>query len=149
MDNQSSGAILRILNLIARADGQVSPEEEHLLESLINRHKITEKIADWEDDAEQPTNIKALAMRIDKPYHTLTCKAATMIADISRVKGNDDFICPEEYLLLDALYDALEMTSTQISEIQHEAKQDLEQSPTLWQIIYSCFGSQYEPPIFV
>ena len=43
MDLQSAGVILRILNLIAHADGGVSLEEEGLLDSLSKQYKLQAK----------------------------------------------------------------------------------------------------------
>ena len=48
MDLQSAGVILRILNLVALADGGVSLEEENLLDSLSKQYKLQAKIINWE-----------------------------------------------------------------------------------------------------
>jgi tellurite resistance protein len=47
MDIQSSGALLKVLNLVAMADGHISAEEESLLELLTTQYKLQAKIIAW------------------------------------------------------------------------------------------------------
>lgn len=149
MDIQSSGALLRILNLVAIADGHLSPEEEHLLDSLASQHKLQARIISWQDDLDQPNSIRALALKIASEHHELAYKTATMVANIARAGGEDDFVCAEEDQLLNDMADALQLTPEQIEAIRRQAAQELNKHPNLWQVLYACFGSQFEPPIFV
>jgi tellurite resistance protein len=148
MDIQSSGALLRILNLVAIADGHLSPEEENLLDSLVRQHKLQAKIISWQDDLDQPASIRALALKIASEHHELAYRTATMVASISRAQGDDDFVCAEEEQLLKDLAATLQLTAEQIEALQREAARELNQHPNLWQVLYACFGSQFERPIF-
>ena len=149
MDIQTSGALLKILNLVAMADGQISLEEENLLESLVKQHKLQAKIISWQDDLRQPTSINALALKIDNEHRQLAYKTATMVAYISRAENDDKFVSLEENDLLSNLALALELSSEQIEECRHQAAQELNKQPNLWQVLYSCFGSQFQQPGFV
>lgn len=149
MDIQSSGALLKILNLVAMADGQISVEEENLLESLAKQHKLQAKIISLQDDLRQPTSINALALKIANEHHQLAYKTATMVACISRSENDDEFVSLEENDLLSNLAVALELSSEQIEESRHQAAQELNKQPNLWQVLYSCFGSQFQQPGFV
>jgi len=58
MNLQSAGVILRILNLVALADGGVSLEEETLLDSLSKQYKLQAKIINWEAQLSDPACIE-------------------------------------------------------------------------------------------
>jgi hypothetical protein len=62
---QSAGVILRILNLVALADGGVSLEEENLLDSLSKEYKLQAKIINWKDQLSDPACIEELAALIN------------------------------------------------------------------------------------
>lgn len=147
MDLQSSGALLRLLNLVAMADGTCSPEEEHLLDSLSKQYKLQARMLSWMDDMHDPSDITELAQKIAAEHHRLTIKTATMVANISRRHDDDAFISPEEDQLLRQLSAALSLTPAELSEARQEAEEQLRQQPSLWQILYHCFGSQFERPL--
>lgn len=149
MDIQSSGALLRILNLVAIADGHLAPEEENLLDSLASQYKLQAKIISWQDDLDQPSDIRALALKIASEHHELAYKTATMVANISRARGEDDFVCAQEEQLLNDMAAALQLAPEQIETIRRQADQELNKHPNLWQVLYACFGSQFEPPILI
>ena len=144
MDIQSSGALLKVLNLVAMADGHISAEEENLLELLTTQHKLQSKIISWQDDLDQPTNINSLASKIASEHHQLAYKTAIMVASISRADGEDEFVCTEEHQLLNNLAATLELSLEQIEAIRHQAAQELSKQPNLWEVLYSCFGSQFQ-----
>lgn len=147
MDLQSSGALLRLLNLVAMADGTCSPEEEHLLDSLSKQYKLQARMLSWMDDMHDPSDITELAQKIAAEHHRLTIKTATMVANISRRRDDDAFISPEEDQLLRQLSAALSLTPAELSEARQEAEKQLRKQPSLWQILYHCFGSQFERPL--
>jgi tellurite resistance protein len=149
MDLQSSGALLRILNLVALADGHCSPEEEHLLDSLTKQHRLQAKILSWLDGMEDPSDVAALAEKIAPEHHYLTMKTATMVAAISRPQGDDEFVSPEEAQLLETLSSSLALSAERLAEARDEAEQELTKQPSLWQALYACFGSQFERPFLI
>jgi tellurite resistance protein len=147
MDLQSSGALIRILNLVAMADGDCSPEEEDLLESLTKQHKLQAAMLSWQDDLSDPTDVAELARHIAPEHHFLAIKTATMVASVSRLKEDNSFINPQEDQVLTQLGQALTLTPESIAEARREAEEQLCERPTLWQILYACFGSQFERQI--
>lgn len=147
MDLQSSGALLRILNLVAMADGECSAEEEHLLDSLSKQYKLQARMLSWMDEMNDPNDITELAGKIDAEHHRLAIRTATMVANISRRRDDDTFISPEEDQLLTQLTAALSLTPDELNQARQEAEQQLRQHPNLWQILYHCFGSQFERPL--
>jgi len=143
MDLQSSGALLRILNLVAMADGECSAEEEELLESLSKQHKLQAAMLSWQDGLNDPNDVAELARHIAPEHHFLTIKTATMVAGISRSRQDNSFINPEEDQLLAQLGRALSLSPERIAEARHDAEEQICERPTLWQVLYACFGSQY------
>lgn len=148
MDLRSSGAILKILNLIALADGRLSLEEEHLLDSLASQYKLQAKINSWEDALDDPTSITALAKCIAEEDRALALKTGYMVAGITREKDQDIYICPEEDVLLSELAGALALAPEAVEAARQQGLQELNKQPTLWQVLYGCFGSRFQQPLF-
>lgn len=147
MDMRSSGAILRILNLIAVADGHLSPEEEHLLDALAQQYKLQAKIVSWEQELADPSDITALASIVATEHHALLLRTACMVAGIARGSREDDYIGAEEDVLLKELEPALSLTAAERATARQQAAAEIEKQPSLWQVLYACFGSQFERPI--
>jgi hypothetical protein len=143
MDLQSSGALLRILNLVALVDGDCSVEEGDLLESLAKQYKLQAAMLSWQDRLSDPNDVAELAGYIAPEHHFLAMKTATMVAGVSRSTQDNSFINPEEDQLLSQLGEALSLTPERIAEARHAAEEQLCERPTLWQILYACFGSQF------
>lgn len=146
MDSQSAGAILQILNLIALADGFLSPKEEDLLDSLIKQHQLQAKTISWQDKLENPTAIAGVAALVSEDLRPLAMKTACMVAGVSRLNNVDQFICIEEDALLNALAASFQLSSGDQEALRAEAIQQLERNPSLWQVLFSCFGNQFEWP---
>ncbi|MFO7628250.1 MAG: hypothetical protein R6W06_01790 [Prochlorococcaceae cyanobacterium] len=146
MDAQSSGAILQILNLIALADGFRSPKEEDLLDSLIKQHQLQAKTISWQDKLENPTNISEVAALVSKEHRPLAMKTACMVAGVSRLNNVDQFICIEEDALLNELAESFQLSSGEQEALRAQAIQQLEKNPSLWQVLFSCFGNQFQWP---
>lgn len=147
MDIRSSGAILRILNRIALVDGHLSPEEEHLLDSLAQQYKLQAKIVSWEQELADPSRITALASIVAPEHHALLLKTAYMVAGIARDSREDTYIGTEEDALLKELESVLSLTAAERATARQQATAELERQPSLWQVLYACFGSQFEWPL--
>ena len=147
MDLQSAGVILRILNLVALADGGVSLEEEGLLDSLSKQYKLQAKIINWEDKLSDPSCIEELAALVNSEQRELAMKTAVMVASVSRHQHEDEFICPEESEILARLASGLQISPDQLQTIEIAAAQELEQHPNLWQVLFSLFGNRFDFPI--
>ena len=116
MDIRSSGAILRILNIRALADGYLSPNEELLLQSLEKQHRLRAKVVSWEDELEDPQSISCLAKLIAIDYHMLAMRTAVMVASVCRGGDEDSFICEEEERLLNELAGALSLHADDVKQ---------------------------------
>lgn len=149
MDIRSSGALLKILNLVAMADGHLSLEEEHLLDSLAKQHKLQAKIIAWEDELENPNSITCLAQVISSEYHQVAIKTSFMVASIARADQEDDYICQAEEVLLSELVGALSLPPEDVEKAKQDAASELNKQPSLWQVLYACFGSQFERPLLI
>ena len=147
MDLQSAGVILRVLNLVALADGGVSLEEENLLQSLSEQYKLQAKFVTWEDQVSDPSSIEELAVLVNPDQRELAMKTAVMVASASRQPQDDAFICEEEKAILNRLANGLGLSPEQRSAIETDAAQALEKQPNLWQVLYSVFGHRFEWPI--
>jgi len=146
VDLQSAGVILRLLNLVALADGGVSLEEESLLESLSEQYKLQAKFVTWEDQVSDPSSIEELAVLVNPDQRELAMKTAVMVASASRQPQDDAFICDEENAILNRLAHGLGLSPEQRSAIEADAAQALEKQPNLWQVLYSVFGHQFNWP---
>jgi tellurite resistance protein len=147
MDAQSAGAILRILNLIALADGQLTLEEEELLDSLSRQHDLQGERIPSEDRLASSGPIPALVPMIAPEHRQLTLKTAQMVARVSRLHSHDAYVSEEEEALLQELSAALALPEADQRRAIAEAEQELEQHPNLWQVLYGCFGASFDWPL--
>ena len=138
---------MRILNLVALADGGVSLEEENLLDSLSKQYKLQAKIINWEDQLSDPACIEELAALINPEQRELAMKTAVMVASVSRHQHEDEFICPKESEILARLASGLQISPDQLQTVETAAAQELEQHPNLWQVLFSLFGNRFDFPI--
>lgn len=146
MDLQSSEALLRILNLVAMADGECSPEEENLLESLRKQHKLQSQTIAWQDDIEDSSDVAALAGKIAPEHHLLTYRTAMMVASISKRSEDHFFVNAQEDELLRRLAGALALKPEAMAKAKEEAEEQICRQPSLWQVLHACFGSQFASP---
>jgi hypothetical protein len=149
MDIRSSGAILKILNIIAMADGYLSPNEELLLQSLEKQYKLQAKLVAWEDELEDRQSIASLAKLIATDYHMLAMRTAVMVASVCRGSDDDESICPAEEQLIDELANALSLHPDDVELARQAAAKELNKQPSLWQVLYDCFGSQFDRPLLI
>jgi len=147
MDMRSSGAILRILNQIALADGHLSPEEESLLDSLADQYKLQAKVVSLKQEPADATSLIELVAVVAPEYHSLLLRTACMVAGIARGRREDDYIGSEEKPLLNELESALSLTADDRATARQQAAEELERQPSLWQVLYACFGSQLKRPL--
>jgi uncharacterized membrane protein YebE (DUF533 family) len=142
VENKTSGIILRILNLMALADGSVSPEEENLLETLLDRYRLHNKLSSWESDFENSNDVEALAAAIfTNEDRCLAIKLAYMVAAVSKNSEDEAAINSEESKIYRKLIENLGLPQATIEIIEQEADVELAKQPSLWQILYGAFGN--------
>ncbi|MCP9776764.1 hypothetical protein [Cyanobium sp. Tous-M-B4] len=139
--------ILRLLNLVALADGGVSLEEESLLESLSEQYKLQAKFVTWEDQVSDPACIEELAALINPEQRELAMKTAVMVASASRHQQDDEFICEQEREILSRLATGLELSPDQLQSIESAAAEEIKEHPNLWQVLFSLFGNRFDFPV--
>jgi uncharacterized membrane protein YebE (DUF533 family) len=147
IDLRSAGVILRLLNLIAMADGTLSLSEENLLDSLIKQYRLQAKVVSWEDDLADPGNIEQLANLIPEPLRPLTLRLAVMVASVCRPNHEEHAICVAERELLCQLAKGLDLNPGQQEQIEHEAAEALKKQASLWEVLYGCFSQRFDFPI--
>ena len=67
-------------------------------------------------------------------------KTATMVAAVSRARGDETFVSPEENALLEQLAAGLELTSEEVQQLRESAETELNDHPNLWQVLYGCLS---------
>jgi hypothetical protein len=113
------------------------------LQSLSQQYKLQAAMLSWQDGLSDGNDVAELARHIAPEHHFLAIKTATMVAGISRSRQDNSFINPEEDQLLAQLGRALSLSPERIAEARHDAEEQICERPTLWQVLYACFGSQY------
>jgi len=142
VENKTSGILLRILNLMALADGSVSPEEENMLDILIERYKLHNKLSSWESDFENSNDVAELAASIlTNEDRRLAAKLAYMVAAVSKNSDDENAINPTESDVYSQLIENLGLPPATIKIIEQEADVELAKQPNLWQILYGAFGN--------
>jgi uncharacterized membrane protein YebE (DUF533 family) len=142
VESKTSGILLRILNLMALADGSVSPEEENLLESLLDRYRLHNKLSAWETDLENSNDIPSLAAAITtNEDRCLAVKLAYMVAAVSRNSEDESVINSDERVVYRQLAECLGLPEATIDVLEQEADAELAKHPSLWQILYGAFGN--------
>lgn len=63
VDIPLSGAVLRILKLMALADGVVAPEEEAMLEKICNQYLGKMDVSAWDQVFQDPSDLKQVALK--------------------------------------------------------------------------------------
>ena len=126
LDLRSSGAILRILVLIAMADGVLAPEETSMLDRAYLKQCELEK----------------LESGVSEPNGPLTAKLAYMVISASR----EDYGFPvnsAERQAFDQLTQTLELTDLQKDQAIQEATRELARQPGFWEILMNAFSNQF------
>ena len=127
---------------MALADGSVSPEEENLLEALLDRYKLHNKLSSWESDFENSNDIAALAAAIiTNEDRCLAIKLAYMVAAVSKNSEDEASINSAESEVYRQLIENLQIPQATIEIIEQEANIELAKQPNLWQILYGAFGN--------
>ena len=96
-----------------------------------------------------PQSISCLAKLIAIEYHMLAMRTAVMVASVCRGGDEDNFICEEEERLLNELAGALSLHADDVKQAREDAAKELNKQPSLWQVLYDCFGSQFERPLLI
>lgn len=126
--------LLQIARCIALSDGTISDEEDRLLKDLPERLYLEESTPD--DRTNQPQSLTELAKLLTN--HTDQCTAvrvACLVAGVSRNPGDNADINAKERTAYRELIAALQVSDEELNEIQWAAKEELQQKPSLLNMI--------------
>ena len=126
--------LLQIARCIALSDGTISDEEDRLLKDLPERLYLEESTPDYRPN--QPQILTELAKLLTN--HTDQCTAvrvACLVAGVSRNPGDNADINAKERTAYRELIAALQVSDEELNEIQWAAKEELQQKPSLLNMI--------------
>ena len=142
MDLRSSGAILRILVLMAMADGVLAPEEKSMLDRLGSAYLKQSELESWDQAFQNPMDLEHVAREISIADRPVTAKLAYMVISASQ----EDYGFPvnsAERQAFEQLIRTLELTDPQKDQAIQEATRELARQPGFWDILINTFSNQF------
>jgi tellurite resistance protein len=141
--------LLRLLCCIAWSDGQVSPRERQLLETLTRSVLLPDSDPSMASDiletlVAEALKPEALAGLIEglqgHDQRQLALKLAYMVIRISQEPGDSSSINLQEKQAYRRLVEGLGLPESEVLEAQWAAEQDLRQHNSLWTLLASRFS---------
>ena len=142
LDLRSSGAILRILVLMAMADGVLASEETAMLERLGRGYLRQSELKSWDRAFENPMDLEQVARNVAIADRPVAAKLAYMVISATR----EDFGFPvntAERQAFDQLVQALELTELQKDQAIQDATRELARQPGFWDVLMNTFSNQF------
>ena len=142
LDLRSSGAILRILVLMAMADGVLAPEEKSMLDRLGSAYLKQSELESWDQAFQSPMDLEHVAREISIADRPLAAKLAYMVISASR----EDYGFPvnsAERRAFEQLSLTLGLTDLQKDQAIQEATRELARQPGFWDILMNAFSNQF------
>jgi hypothetical protein len=141
--------LLRLLCCIAWSDGEVSPKERELLQSLATEVLLTEE--EKADAAAEVTSLVEGTLGLNAmddlipqikghDQKQLAIKLAFMVIRISREDGESSPINAREKVAYRRLVDGLGLPEGEVQEAEWAAEQDLRQHTNLWSLLAARFA---------
>ena len=140
LDIPLSGAVLRILQLMALADGIVAPEEEVMLEKICNQYFNKMDVSSWDQVFEDPSDLKQLAAEVAISDRPLTAQLAYMVLSACR-EAYSFPVNTAERRIFDQLTECLELSDHQKNDAILAATRELTRAPGFWEILYANFSN--------
>ena len=139
LDIPLSGAVLRILQLMALADGIVAPEEEVMLEKICNQYFNKMDVSSWDQIFEDPSDLKQLAAEVAISDRPLTAQLAYMVLSACR-EAYSFPVNTAERRIFDQLTECLELSDHQKNEAILAATREITRAPGFWEILCANFS---------
>lgn len=133
MATTSTTALLQIAQRIARSDGSVSEQEEHLLLDLPKRFGLQTSEPGTEEQL--PSFSELAANLTDHGERCLAARITCLVAGVSRNPGDQHDINPKERAAYRELVAALNLNDEELREIEWAAQAELKQGTSLIQLI--------------
>ena len=140
LDIPLSGAVLRILQLMALADGIVAAEEEAMLQKICNQYFGKMDVSSWDQVFQDPSDLKQVAAEVAISDRPLTAQLAYMVLSACR----EDYSFPvnaAEHRTFDQLTEYLELSEHQKNEAILAATREMTRGPGFWEILYASFSN--------
>ena len=142
VDNRSAAPLLRILMLMAVADGVLATEEKSMLDKLSKEYLNHSEVNSWESVFSDSMDLEHVAQTIAAADRPLAAKLAYMVISSSR----EDYCFPvnsAERKAFDRLTHAFELTELQKDQAMKEAIHELGQQAGFWEVLMKTFGYQF------
>ena len=123
--------MLRVLVLMAGADGSVDPEEQQMLERICDDHVKAHSPTGWRDAMTSAWDLKQAATALPDHERPLTLKLAYVLISVCG-KQRGFPINPAELYAFNALVNHLELMEDQRELAVAAAKRELTSSSDLW-----------------
>lgn len=134
MEISSDLALLRVLVLLAEADGAIAPEEQTMLQRICEEHLPSTNSNAWRDVASSATDLKAAATAIPISERQATLELAYLV--ISACGDERGFpINPAELYAFNALVNHFDLTEDQKQRSITAAKQRLRTRSDVWTML--------------
>ena len=142
VDNRSAAPLLRILMLMAMADGVLASEGKSMLDKLSKEYLNHSDVNSWEGVFSDAMELEQVAKTIAVADRPLAAKLAYMVISASR----EDYCFPvnsAERKAFDRLTQALELTDLQKDQAMKEAIHELDHQAGFWEVLMKTFGYQF------
>jgi len=131
MDLKGQSALLRILALMASADGSVGSQEQQMVQRHFDEHFLGSFPDAWEEALTDSMDLKTASLAIPVGMRPLTIKLSYMV--ISACGDERGFpIDPTEIYAFNALVNHMELTENDKELAVNAAKQELKASSAVW-----------------
>ena len=131
MDLKEQSALLRILALMASADGSVGSQEQQMVHRHFDEHLIGSFPDAWEEALTDSMDLKTASLAIPVGMRPLTIKLSYMV--ISACGDEKGFpIDPAEVYAFNALVNHMELTEEDKEFAMNAAKKELKASSAVW-----------------
>ena len=138
MEPTTDAAMLRVLVLMAEADGNIASKELQRLQTVCNDYFDGNGSVSWHNALSSVVDLKSAATSIPESKRPLTLKLAyTLISACGEEQGFP--INPEELYAFNALVNHLELTEDQRELAVAAAKRDLSSSSDVWTMLRTQF----------
>ena len=131
MDLKEQSALLRILALMASADGSVGSQEQQMVHRHFDEHLMGSFPDAWEEALTDSMDLKTASLAIPVGMRPLTIKLSYMV--ISACGDEKGFpIDPAEVYAFNALVNHMELTEEDKEFAMNAAKKELKASSAVW-----------------
>ena len=141
MEMRSSGAVLRVLQMMAMADGIVAPEEEGMLMRIGERYLSEVDVSSWNQVFQDPMDLQQVAAQVAIADRPLTAQLAYMVLSACR-EAYSFPVNVAERRIFDQLTDYLDLSEDQKNAAIDAANRELARGPGFWEILFASFSDR-------